>query len=231
MTQIRINKANPNNQITPAKIEDETLGNKFKKAFISSTAKEVGEWIFREAFIPWLQDTVVGAVEMAIYGATSRRSSRSRRSSLERENTSYRAFYQSETDRPAWSTDRRNRSYYESERRMPDRIGYNTKIDYRNLIVEIDDPTDQRSREKARLKAIEICDYLYDRIESQYHRAEKADLFEKFNEVTGSDIPINRRDRVYGWTNPNDIGFSKAYEGGMLIGYLIDVAEAKELSI
>lgn len=225
MTKVRIVSGQPND-IPPLKpAVNETFGEKAKKAIFSSTAKEVGMWLLEEKIIPFLKDTTVAIVEVAMYGSTSSRvTNRRQNRSLERENVSYRTYYQYGD-----SGGSRTRAYYESERRPIDRIGYNTKIDYHSLIVEIKDPMDKRSRDDAEQQAIDIVRYIRSRINT-YQKAEKADLFDIFNEVTGSNIPINRQDRAVGWVNENDIGYCNAYdEGGILIGYLIDVKDVVDL--
>jgi len=182
-------------------VQKKSLGTKFADAFISDAAKDVKDYIIMDVIIPGIKDTIINCMEMIFFGNTSNR--RGRRSSVGySDNTSYRAFYQSEYDGygAPRRRDRRDRRYRDDEREFS-----RDQIDYRNIVV--------RDKDSAK----EIVSILRGRIE-KYGEATKADLFELI-EISSTSVDNN-----WGWTDTRDIGLRRVSNG-----YLIDVADAEYL--
>lgn len=181
-------------------VQKKSLGQKFADAFISDSAKDVKSYIIMDVLIPGIKDTILNVMEMIFFGSSSRGGRRRR--SIDSENTSYRAFYQSEAydDYGDYGAPRRR------DRRRDRRSRYDDdKIDYRCIIVR-----DRRDAE-------DIVDKLKGRIE-KYGEATKSDLFELV------DLPCIHTDNNWGWVDSNDIGIRRVQTG-----YLIDVADAEYL--
>lgn len=177
-------------------VKKKNLGQKFADAFISDSAKDVKSYIIMDVLVPGIKDTILNVMEMIFFGGTRGR----RRSSSYSDNTSYRAFYQSEAYDDYGAPRRRDRGRRDRRSRYDD-----DKIDYRCIIVR-----DRRDAE-------DIVDKLKGRIE-KYGEATKSDLFELV------DLPSTHTDNNWGWIDPRDIGIRRVQTG-----YLIDVADAEPL--
>ena len=177
-------------------VKKKNLGQKFADAFISDSAKDVKSYIIMDVLVPGIKDTILNVMEMIFFGGTRGR----RRSSSYVDNTSYRAFYQSEAYDGYGAPRRRERRDRDRRERYSD-----DKIDYRCIIVR-----DRRDAE-------DIVDKLKGRIE-KYGEATKSDLFELV------DLPSTHTDNNWGWTDSRDIGIRRVQTG-----YLIDVADAEYL--
>lgn len=180
-------------------VQKTSLGTKFADAFISDAAKDIGNYILMDVIVPGIKDTIMNCMSMIFYGnASGRRRSYSSYS----DNTSYRAFYQSEYD--GYGAPRR-RERRDDRRKYRDEDYGRDRIDYRNIII------------RDRSSAEEIVSRLRGRIE-KYGEATKSDLFELI------DVSSTSVDNNWGWTNPRDIGLRR-----VSTGYLIDVADAEYL--
>lgn len=177
-------------------VKKKNLGQKFADAFISDSAKDVKSYIIMDVLVPGIKDTILNVMEMIFFGGTRGR----RRSSSYSDNTSYRAFYQSEAYDDYGAPRRRDRGRRDRRSRYDD-----DKIDYRCIIV------------RERRDAEDIVDKLKGRIE-KYGEATKSDLFELV------DLPSTHTDNNWGWIDPRDIGIRRVQTG-----YLIDVADAEPL--
>ena len=180
-------------------VQKKSLSTKFADAFISDAAKDIGNYILMDVIVPGIKDTIMNCISMVFYGNASGRRSSYNRSS---DNTSYRAFYQSEYD--SYGAPRR-RERRDDRRRYRDEGYGRDRIDYRNIII------------RDRSAAEEIVSRLRGRIE-KYGEATKSDLFELI------DVSSSSVDNNWGWTNPRDIGLRR-----VSTGYLIDVADAEYL--
>lgn len=197
MATIRINTGDNSkkDELTPIVNKDQVIVNKkplsskFADAFISDAAKDVKDYILLDVIIPGIKDTIINCMEMIFFGSTSSRG-RSRGSRIASENTSYRAFYQSDYDSYGAPRRRERRDRYRDD-------GYSDRIDYRNIVV------------RDRGSAEEIVNKLRGRIE-KYGEATKSDLFELI------DVPSSHVDNNWGWTDPRDIGIRRVTSGYLI---------------
>ena len=167
-------------------VKKKNLGQKFADAFISDSAKDVKSYILMDVVIPGIKDTILNVMEMIFFGGTRGR----RRSSSYSDNTSYRAFYQSEYDGYG-APRKRERDRRERRERSDDRI------DYRCIIVR-----DRRDAE-------DIVNKLWARIE-KYGEATKSDLYELV------DLPSTHTDNNWGWVDQKDIGIRRVQTGYLI---------------
>ena len=174
-------------QVTVGK---KSLSSKFADAFISDSAKDVKDYILMDVIVPGIKDTIINCLEMIFFGGTSNRSRSARVSRIGYDNTSYRAFYQSDYDSYGAPRRRERRDRYRDD-------GYSDRIDYQNIIV------------RDRGSAEEIVTKLRGRIE-KYGEATKSDLYELI------DIPSRHVDNNWGWTDPRDIGIRRVSSGYLI---------------
>lgn len=196
MATVRINTGDNDDKkdaLVPVVSDDQvivpkkSLGSKFADAFISDAAKDVKDYIIMDVIIPGIKDTIINCMEMIFFGNTSGRRGGARRSSVD--NTSYRAFYQSDYD--GYGAPRKRR---EKRDRRED---FSDRIDYRNIVV------------RDRGSAEEIVSKLRGRIE-KYGEATKADLYELI------DVSSTYQDNNWGWTNPRDVGIRRVSSGYLI---------------
>ena len=198
MATVRINTggSSKKDELVPVVNKDDVmlskkpLSSKFADAFISDAAKDVKDYIVMDVIIPGIKDTIINCLEMIFFGNTSGRGRSSRVTRLSSENTSYRAFYQSDYDSYGAPRRRERRDRYRDD-------GYSDRVDYRNIIV------------RDRGSAEEIVSKLRGRIE-KYGEATKSDLFELI------DIPSSHVDNNWGWTDPRDIGIRRVTSGYLI---------------
>lgn len=198
MATVRINTggSSKKDELVPIVNKDDVmlskkpLSSKFADAFISDSAKDVKDYIVMDVIIPGIKDTIINCLEMIFFGSTTGRGRSSRVTRLNSENTSYRAFYQSDYDSYGAPRRRERRDRYRDD-------GYSDRIDYRNIIV------------RDRGSAEEIVSKLRGRIE-KYGEATKSDLFELI------DIPSSHVDNNWGWTDPRDIGIRRVTSGYLI---------------
>ena len=192
---------------------EKSLGQKFKETFISSSAKNIGKYLFG-VFVDTFKNAVVDAVTMALLGddrATNYRTSR-RRISSGGDNTSYRSYYMSDMDdRYGYGAppppSRRSYSSYEPS----------TNYDYRRIIVNFRPGVPES---KTREEAEYIVETMRNRIKGPYKKATVADLLE----LCGLPTARDGVDRNIGWTDPYEIDFRCVDTG-----YLIVVTDAKDI--
>ncbi|MBO7732437.1 MAG: hypothetical protein J6S67_07785 [Methanobrevibacter sp.] len=198
MATVRINTggSSKKDELVPVVNKDDVmlskkpLSSKFADAFISDSAKDVKDYIVMDVIIPGIKDTIINCLEMIFFGSTTGRGRSSRITRLNSENTSYRAFYQSDYDSYGAPRRRERRDRYRDD-------GYSDRIDYRNIVV------------RDRGSAEEIVSKLRGRIE-KYGEATKSDLFELI------DIPSSHVDNNWGWTDPRDIGIRRVASGYLI---------------
>ena len=198
MATVRINTggSSKKDELVPVVNKDDVmlskkpLSSKFADAFISDSAKDVKDYIVMDVIIPGIKDTIINCLEMIFFGSTTGRGRSSRITRLNSENTSYRAFYQSDYDSYGAPRRRERRDRYRDD-------GYSDRIDYRNIVV------------RDRGSAEEIVSKLRGRIE-KYGEATKSDLFELI------DIPSSHVDNNWGWTDPRDIGIRRVTSGYLI---------------
>ena len=198
MATVRINTggSSKKDELVPVVNKDDVmlskkpLSSKFADAFISDSAKDVKDYIVMDVIIPGIKDTIINCLEMIFFGSTTGRGRSSRVTRLNSENTSYRAFYQSDYDSYGAPRRRERRDRYRDD-------GYSDRIDYRNIVV------------RDRGSAEEIVSKLRGRIE-KYGEATKSDLFELI------DIPSSHVDNNWGWTDPRDIGIRRVASGYLI---------------
>ena len=198
MATVRINTggSSKKDELVPVVNKDDVmlskkpLSSKFADAFISDSAKDVKDYIVMDVIIPGIKDTIINCLEIILFGSTTGRGRSSRITRLNSENTSYRAFYQSDYDSYGAPRRRERRDRYRDD-------GYSDRIDYRNIVV------------RDRGSAEEIVSKLRGRIE-KYGEATKSDLFELI------DIPSSHVDNNWGWTDPRDIGIRRVASGYLI---------------
>ncbi len=107
-------------RVATAKNAKKSLGVKFAEAFISDDIDSVKRYVVMDVIIPAIKDaladTVIGAVEMMLFGST-------RKSSGSRRTVSNGGYYD-------YSASSRSREKQRNERQGP------TKADYRNLVFD-----------------------------------------------------------------------------------------------
>ena len=197
MATVRINTGDGNrkDELVPVVNKEQVIVNKkplsskFADAFISDSAKDVKDYIVMDVIVPGIKDTIINCLEMIFFGSTSRGRS-ARVSRIGYDNTSYRAFYQSDYDSYGAPRRRERRDRYRDD-------SYSDRIDYRNIIV------------RDRGSAEEIVNKLRGRIE-KYGEATKSDLFELI------DIPSTHVDNNWGWTDVRDIGIRRVTSGYLI---------------
>lgn len=190
---------------------EKSLGQKFKDTFISSSAKNIGKYLFG-VFVDTLKNAVVDAVTMALLGddrATNYRTSR-RRISSGGDNTSYRSYYMSDMDDRYGAPPPSSRKLYSS-------YEPSTNYDYRRIIVNFRPGVPES---KTREEAAYIVETMRNRIKGPYKKATVADLLE----LCGLPTARDGVDRNIGWTDPYDIDFR-----WVDTGYLIVVTDAKDI--
>lgn len=171
------------------------LTQKFKDAFIAEDVADIKSWFVEDILIPGAKNTVLDMLSMMFFGnrSSGRNTSYnfSRRGSQSYGGASYASYYNSQrgSERPANPT----RSYH------------NSKIDYRDIVLERRDD------------AQKVVDEMRFRI-GEYGQVSIAEMLD-FMEITS-----NFNDNNWGWTRPNDIGIRRLNNG-----WLIDVAEAEPL--